>query len=162
MSLFVWRLLRNRLPTKDNLLRRRVIQANDTACVYGCGDSKSTNHLFLDCEILNLIWLHVRNWIGLSTVYPSQVREHYTQFSLMAGMPRSSHHVFKVIWFVCVWVIWKDRNDRVFKNTGSNSSVLIEKIKLHSFLWLKAKLASFHLYYHDWWQHPLHCLGVCL
>jgi hypothetical protein len=100
--------------------------------------------------------------LGLPTVYPCQVREHYTQFSLLARIPRSSHYIFKVIWFACVWVIWKDRNDRVFNNTGSNSSVLIEKIKLNSYLWLKAKWPSFHLCYHDWWLHPLHCLGARL
>jgi len=102
VSLFVWRLLRNRLPTKDNLMRRRVIHANDTACAYGCGDSESANHLFLECEIPNMVWLHVQNWLGLRTVYPCHLREYYTQFSLMAGMPRSSHYVFKVIWFACV------------------------------------------------------------
>jgi len=80
----------------------------------------------------------------------------------MAGMPRSTHSVFKVIWFACVWEIWKDRNNRVFKNTGSNPSVLIEKIKLNSFLWLRAKWPSFNICYHDWWQHPLPYLGVCL
>jgi len=57
VSLFVWRLLRNCLPTKDNLMRRRVLQVTDTACVYGCGDSESANHLFLECEILNMVWV---------------------------------------------------------------------------------------------------------
>jgi len=157
VSLFVWRLLRNRLPTKDNLMRRRVIQATDIACAYGCDDSESANHLFLLCEIPNLVWLHVQNWICVFTVSPCHMREHYTQFTSMAGMPRRSHYVFKVIWFVCVWMIWKDRNNRVFKNTGSNPLVLIEKIKLTSYLWLKANWPTFTLCYHDWWQHPLHC-----
>jgi len=76
VSLFVWRLLRNRLPTKDNLIRRRVIQAPDTACAYGCGELETSNHLFLECEIPNMVWLHVRKWIGLHMVYPCQLREH--------------------------------------------------------------------------------------
>jgi len=128
VSLFVWCLLRNKLPTKDNLLRRRIITANDVVYVVGCGETESATHLFLDCR-----------WIGLSTVYPCQLRDHFKQFSFMAGMPRSSHSVFKVIWFACVWVIWKDRNNHIFKNAGSNPSVLVEKIKLNSLLWLKAK-----------------------
>jgi len=72
-------------------------------------------------------------------VLPRQLREHFTQFSSMAGMPQSSYSVFKVIWFAYVWVTWKERNDRVFNNRGLNPSVLLEKIKLNSFLWLKAK-----------------------
>jgi len=36
VSLFVWCLLRNRLPTKDNLVRRRVLHLDDSACISGC------------------------------------------------------------------------------------------------------------------------------
>jgi hypothetical protein len=160
VSMFVWRLLRNRLPTKDNLLRRRIILANAVDCAYGCGKVESATHLFLECGIPSMVWLQVQNWVGISTVFPSQMREHFTQFTLMAGMPSSSHYVFKVIWFAYVWVIWKDRNNRVFHNTGSNHSVLFEKVKLNSFLWLKAKRPSLNFCYHDWWQHPFPCLGV--
>jgi hypothetical protein len=35
VSVFVWRLLHNRLPTKDNLLRRRVLLHDDTICTGG-------------------------------------------------------------------------------------------------------------------------------
>ncbi|XP_024632636.1 uncharacterized protein [Medicago truncatula] len=38
VSLFVWRLMRNRLPTKDNLVRRRVLPPNGVVCVLGCGE----------------------------------------------------------------------------------------------------------------------------
>ena len=140
----------------EELFRMRIL------CAYGCGESMSANHLFLECDVPNTVWLHVRHWIGIPTVFPCQVMEHHSQFTLLAGIPRSSQCVFKVIWFACVWVIWKDRNDRVFKNTGSHSSVLREKIKLHSFLWLKAKWPSFHLCCDDWWQRPLHCMSVRL
>ncbi|KEH18656.1 hypothetical protein MTR_8g027695 [Medicago truncatula] len=45
---------------------------------------------------------------------------------------------------------------------ASNSSTLIEKVKLYSFLWLKSKQATFSYNYHDWWKHPLLCMGVHL
>jgi len=61
VSLLVRRLLRNRLPTKDNLLRRRVVQAEDTVSAYGCGESESANHLFLECDVPNTVWLQVRH-----------------------------------------------------------------------------------------------------
>ncbi|XP_024636614.1 uncharacterized protein [Medicago truncatula] len=51
VSLFVWRLLRNRIPTKDNLERRRVILPIDTACISGCGEVETAKHLFLYCVI---------------------------------------------------------------------------------------------------------------
>jgi len=102
VSLFVWRLLCNRLPTKDNLMRRRIIHADADVCAYGCGQPKSPIHLFLECASSNSVWLHVRQWIGISTASPRQLREHFSQFSVMAGMPRSTYSVFKVIWFACL------------------------------------------------------------
>ncbi|KEH21663.1 hypothetical protein MTR_7g013900 [Medicago truncatula] len=78
----------------------------------------------------------------------------------MAGMPRVTHSFFRVIWFACVWVLWKERNNCIFQETVSSSLDLLEKVKLLSFLWLKANQASFHYCYHDWWRYPLPCMGV--
>ncbi|GAU43501.1 hypothetical protein TSUD_92120 [Trifolium subterraneum] len=37
VSVAAWRLLRNRLPTKDNLVRRHIIPQGAHLCVAGCG-----------------------------------------------------------------------------------------------------------------------------
>jgi hypothetical protein len=42
VSLLVWRLIRNRLPTKDNLLQRGILLPTDGACATGCDDIEST------------------------------------------------------------------------------------------------------------------------
>jgi len=68
-----------------------------------------------------------------------ELRHHFIQFTKMAGIPRASHLYSKIIWFATVCVIWKERNHRVFQNTVSTPFILIDKIKLHSFLWLKTK-----------------------
>ena len=52
VSLFVWRLLRNRLSTKDNLMRH-ALHHTDMTCISGCGDSEMATHLFLHCDIFN-------------------------------------------------------------------------------------------------------------
>ena len=48
--LFAWRLFRDRLPTKDNLIRRGVIAFVDSLCVGGCGSLETAPHLFLHCN----------------------------------------------------------------------------------------------------------------
>ena len=78
----------------------------------------------------------------------------------MAGMPRFSHLFLRIIWLASVWVIWKEMNNRPFQNTVSNPSILIEKVKLNSILWLKSKQVFFSYSYHDWWEHLLLCMGV--
>ena len=49
VSIFAWRLLRDRLPTKNNLLRRGVVDAEAVMCVTGCGLEESVPHLFIHC-----------------------------------------------------------------------------------------------------------------
>jgi len=97
VSVFVWRLLRNRLSTKDNLLRRRIISHEDSACVAGCGKQETTNHLFLGCDIFGLLWAQVWLWLGISSVSQVDITQHFTQFINMPGMSRSSTLFFRII-----------------------------------------------------------------
>nr|ABD33378.1 hypothetical protein MtrDRAFT_AC157504g8v2 [Medicago truncatula] len=75
------------------------------------------------------------------------------QFIHMVGLRRFSFLFLRIIWFASVWVIWKEMNNRVFNNVSSSPSVLIEKVKLNSFLWLKSKQVIFSYSYHDRWKH---------
>jgi hypothetical protein len=162
VSLFVWRLLRNRIPTKDNLAIRGVLPCTDTSRAFGCECNESVSHLFLHCTLSADLWALVWNWLGISFVHAGELRQHFIQFTKMAGMPTYSHFFFKIVWFVTIWVLWKERNRRVFQNTVSTHFSLIEKVKLHSFLWLKSKQLAFAYNYHDWWKHPILCMGVRL
>jgi len=60
VSILVWRLLRNRLSTKENLVMRGIIPHDSRFCVTGCGASKSAHHVFLPCPSFVSIWGLVR------------------------------------------------------------------------------------------------------
>lgn len=59
VSLFAWRLHRNRLSTKDNLLRRRVLHMDDTACMGGYDSLETAEHLLFGCDIFGNVWFAV-------------------------------------------------------------------------------------------------------
>lgn len=162
VSLLVWRLFRDRLPTKDNLVRRRVLHIDGAACVSGCGHLETSSHLFVTCNFFGSLWYLVWSWLGIDFVPSSDLRQHFVQFSKMAGLPRSTQLYFRIIWFASVWVLWKERNDHVFQNTASDLSTLMAKVKLNSYLWLKSKEGLFSYIYYDWWNHPLLCNGCPL
>jgi len=105
VSILVWRLLRNMLPTKENLLQQGILLLTDDMCVAGCDDIESTTHLFLHCNIFSVLWSNVRTWLGIYSVPSGDLRHHFIQFTNMVGMPRSSHVFITVIWFAIVWVI---------------------------------------------------------
>jgi len=47
--LFARHLIRDRLPTKDNLFRRGVIASDARVCIGGCGSLETSPRLFLHC-----------------------------------------------------------------------------------------------------------------
>jgi len=113
--LFAWRLLRDRLPTKDNLLRRGVINHDSRTCVAGCDLVESSSHLFLHCDIFGSVWHLIYRWIGVSVTNPFYVPDHFHQFSFSTGIGNKRRSMLQVIWYATVWEIWKERNNRLFK-----------------------------------------------
>jgi len=97
VSLFAWRLLQYRIPTKSNLVRRHVLQPIDNLYVTGCGSSETPDHLFVGCDLVGSVWYSVCQWIGVPCVFPGSVTNHFFQLTHLAGLPRSSHSYLKVI-----------------------------------------------------------------
>jgi len=60
----VWCLLRNRWPTKDNLVRRGIIPIDA--------------HLLIHCPIFGVLWQHVKTWIGFNSTDPRHILDHFT------------------------------------------------------------------------------------
>jgi len=80
VSVFVWRLLHNRLPTKDNLLRRRVLHLDDTTCVGGCDSQETAVHFLFRCDIFGSLWHLIYQWLGISFIPPRSVADHLHHF----------------------------------------------------------------------------------
>jgi hypothetical protein len=142
--IFAWRLLRDRLPTKSNLATRGIIIPEAQSCVVGYGDMESTQHLFISCSIFGYLWLSVRSWIGLFLADPPIVVDHFLQFTFSSDGHRARRSFLQLIRLLCVWVIWNERNHRLFKNSEQSLSQFLDKVKL----------------YLCWWSSPLTCLGL--
>jgi hypothetical protein len=82
-----WRLRRNRLPTEDNLVRRHIITHDYRFCVTGCGGAETTQHLFLSCPVLALLWSLIRILVGISSADSFFIQDHFVQFIHYAGGP---------------------------------------------------------------------------
>lgn len=96
VSLFAWRLLRNRLLTKDNLVQRRALLISDAICVSDCGQTETAIHLFFGCNTFSVLWSHVLQWLGLFAVLPVVSRQHLLQFINM-GLPKVTYSFLKII-----------------------------------------------------------------
>ncbi|PNX63657.1 cysteine-rich receptor-like protein kinase, partial [Trifolium pratense] len=113
VSIFAWRLLRDRLPTRANLVSRGVLSPTAATCVFGCGAAESAHHLFLSCSIAGSLWDLVRAWIGISLVDSTSLRDHFVQFTASSGGSRARRSFLQLVWLACVWVLWTERNHRL-------------------------------------------------
>ena len=114
--LFAWRLFRDRLPTKDNLHHRDVVDRDSRSCVAGCGSIETSQHLLLHCNIFGLVWYFIYRWLDISAVVPAQVLQHFHQFRFSGGISKKRRSILQVIWFATAWEIWKERNNRLFND----------------------------------------------
>jgi hypothetical protein len=160
VSVFAWRLLRDRLPTKANLVTRGILPTTAQLCVSGCDEVETVHHLFLSCGTFAPLWDLVRAWIGIPMVDYTSVRDHLVEFISSTGGSRARRSFLQLIWLACAWVVWTERNHRLFRGSASTLHQLLDKIKLFSFRWLKATSFTLATNYHSWWSSPMLCLGL--
>jgi hypothetical protein len=160
VSIFAWRLLRDRLPTKSNLANRGVLDMEACLCVSGCGLVEDACHLFLSYNCFGSLWPLVRSWIGFDGVDHCDISNHCAQFSYNTGGSKSRRSFLQLIWLLTMWVLWNERNNRLFKQKENSIDQLLDKVKYHSLWWIKAKKVVFMFGDQLWWSNPLSCLGI--
>ena len=160
VSIVAWRLLKDWLPTRVDLLLRSILQAEGVRCVAGCGFEESASHLFLHCEVFELLWQYIRTWIGMSDVDPLNISEHFLQFMHYTGHSKARRSFLQLLCLLCVWLIWSERNNRVFNNIETRILRLLDQVKFHSLWWFKANNVTFVHGSQRWWSDPLLCLGL--
>jgi hypothetical protein len=157
VNLFVWRLFLNRMPTKDNLHQRGILDASGLPCVTACGMEESIDHLFFRCNHYGKLWSLISRWLGFDTVFHGSIGTHSAQFCSLGGSSKSCFLLLITIWAAVLFTIWKDRNLWLFRAAHDSIESLAERIKIHSFWWLKAKYVLFDFDLSAWQQNPLSC-----
>jgi hypothetical protein len=50
MGITIWRMFQNKIPLKDDLLKRGVLIKLQTNCAYGCRVTEIASHIFFECS----------------------------------------------------------------------------------------------------------------
>jgi len=129
-------------------------------CIARCGNVEDLNHLFLSCPSFGALWLLLRAWLGVKGVESQVISDHFLQFIHYVGDLKLRRSFFHLIWLLGVWVLWNDRNDRLFRNKQSSIPHMLDKVKSSSLWWLKTSNVAFSFGTHNWWSNPLLCMGI--
>ncbi|KAL5182264.1 DExH-box ATP-dependent RNA helicase DExH7, chloroplastic [Glycine soja] len=115
----VWRLLRDRLPTKANLSRRQV-EIHDQTCPFCRSTVEDAAHLFFQCSKTIPLWWEAMSWVNISTVFPQHPRHHFAQH-MTDGVKGIWDSRWRVWW---VALTWNEKTRLLFCTTG----ILLRKL----------------------------------
>ncbi|XP_058734310.1 uncharacterized protein LOC131606041 [Vicia villosa] len=116
----LWLALWNRLPTKDRLEKINVV--TDGLCVF-CGQIESINHLFFVCRHSQVIWQTMLNWLGYTRASGDWIQES-SWVSLEVEKKGWKRKILKMITAEVVYLIWQDRNGRIFNKHNQNCDLV--------------------------------------
>ena len=134
VNIFVWRVLKGRLPVR-NELDKRGIDLNTLLCPC-CDDNVETiDHALLLCNMAWSVWLKFLEWWNGENVYVFTIDELFKHSGFNSQSAEN-----KKWWQVVVWVtgyfIWKERNNRVFRNKVASENKIVQGIQSKSFQWI--------------------------
>jgi hypothetical protein len=65
------------------------------------------------------------NWCFVGRL--QQLSAHFIQFIYEAGELNVRRSFLQFIWLLCAWVVWNERNHRLFKNKENYTPQLLDK-----------------------------------
>ncbi|RZB46515.1 Phosphoglycerate kinase [Glycine soja] len=145
---FAWRLLWDRLPTKENLSRRNVDLVNDL-CPFCQSSLESASHLFFSCHKVMPLWWEFNTWVKKDRALHCRPMEHFLQQYSIAGS-KASNTRRKIWWIAATTSIWKLRNDVIFHNQPFQISKLVDNTNFLTWSWLRGWEKDFNAPFHQW------------
>ena len=147
-SIFAWRLIRDRLPTKSNL-RRRQVDISDSMCPLCRNKEEDASHLFFYCSKTQPLWWESLSWIGTLGAFPIIPRHHFMQHEI-GWNGQKTYNRWKCWWVALTWSIWQHRNKVIFSNESFNGNKLMEDAVFLTWTWLRAMETDFTMTFNCW------------
>ncbi|GKC82639.1 RNA-directed DNA polymerase, eukaryota [Tanacetum coccineum] len=112
INIFIWRVLRDRLPTRWNL-SHKGIDLDSLNCLICDTSVETTNHSLWFCSLATTLWHRVFVWLDIAPPNPSNIQD---VFSWLDNMSLSSAQksALEVICGVVFWSLWHFRNKLIF------------------------------------------------
>ncbi|GJV46771.1 RNA-directed DNA polymerase, eukaryota, reverse transcriptase zinc-binding domain protein [Tanacetum coccineum] len=109
VNVCAWRVAMDRLPTRENLLRRGLINLDSSSCLFCGSDVESKEHCFLSCPKIKIIWLKIWSWWKVSPLFNPSLDDILHGISCLHSNKRKAK-LFHAICLGCIWSVWAWRN----------------------------------------------------
>jgi len=148
IAVFAWRLIRDRLLTRQNL-RRRQVQITNMLCPFCRIEEEGASHLFFHCSKIQPIWWDTMSWLHIKGAFPLSPKQHFLQH-LGVQVDGVRINRWQYWWLALTWSIWKLRNSIVFSNATFNANSLFEDATFLLWSWLRSFEKDFTVHFNQW------------
>ncbi|CAJ2637160.1 unnamed protein product [Trifolium pratense] len=156
VNVFGWRLLLEKLPTRDALASKGIItNPHETCCVFCFRHVEDCSHIFYHCKFSQLVWSAIFKWLGCSITIGEEGLNHFFK----CGDLVKGHRVRHLIWLTTNWCLWRLRNNIIFRGEVADVSKLIDNITAISWIWFSGRAGRKSTFsFADWCTNPIACL----
>ncbi|XP_057811338.1 uncharacterized protein LOC131025559 [Salvia miltiorrhiza] len=154
MKITAWRIVKGRVATFENLLRRHIqLPPSSTNCIFCKSHTEDMNHLFFTCSQTVEIWLAIIQWLGVQTVQQREVCNHFIAFMGLGN--KAATPFLSSVWICLIWSLWKVRNECIFDQGSWNKDKMVFEIKQRLWSWTKVYMMEISSSnFHSWLRNP--------
>ncbi|KAI0524886.1 hypothetical protein KFK09_004276 [Dendrobium nobile] len=122
ISVFMWRILHNLLPTEDNLIKKGFSFASKCQC---CFKYETMHHIFISGPVA------VKTWVFFDDLFHLNIfNAHLSLKAFMkAWLVEGKGNIRNTIPTLVLWFIWLERNNSVFNGVKMNHLNIIHRVK---------------------------------
>ncbi|XP_071739364.1 uncharacterized protein [Rutidosis leptorrhynchoides] len=152
IGVFIWSAQRNRLPVRLEL-DKKGIDLDSVRCSMCDNALESIDHVLQQCSFANDVWCRFFRWWGLS--YPIGIS---LNDLVQGGSFFQNDDVLKKVYqaavWVCVYKIWQNRNNKIFRQKNCIAAMLIQEVQIKSFEWITIRLKKKSISWLQWLAKP--------
>ncbi|RVW96808.1 Transposon TX1 uncharacterized 149 kDa protein [Vitis vinifera] len=131
-----------KVNTNDKLqLRRPYKSLCPQWCILCKGNGESIDHLFLHCPVTIGLWNKLFKLAGLVWVPPRSFEDMLVIAFKGLGNSLRGKTLWQVACLTLVWIVWQERNNRIFEDKGRSEETLWDLILFYSTLWASCSAA---------------------
>ncbi|XP_058758447.1 uncharacterized protein LOC131631698 [Vicia villosa] len=159
LKFFYWRVILDKLPTRNQLVRRGIIANNHEAlCAFCELRYEEPFHIFISCSKLQILWGKINLWLDIDSQGAEDCCEQLHEgISALSGKIQCKRAA--AIWMMIWWCIWKARNNIIFNNAVFDCDELFVSILWYSWWWLAIEAKDrIRSNFYEWYKNPSLCM----
>jgi hypothetical protein len=110
------------------------------------------------CQMSWVVWTKVYRWFDLTTVLPDSIGALFRCFLVPIRHRMNASKGMLLVWHAVIWVLWKARNERIFRGIVIGPEEIFDRIQVVSWKWLMAKKVSSPCLFYEGCIEPFDCI----